>query len=109
MTKPVYPIVLLLRQLHLNTNNRIEIWTARSDKYASATLDWLAKYRVPYYRLRMRRAGDHRDSREVKGEWLDECEEKGYRPDLILEDRVKLVEYFRGRGYVVLQPQSNDY
>lgn len=89
---PIIYTIDVLRAL-VRDEHRVEIWSARSDQVRRQTEEWLRAYGV-FVPLRMRRAGDHRDDDKLKAEWLNEC---GY-PDLVFEDRARVVKMWRAMG-----------
>ena len=96
--EPFWQVVGLLQVLDYSAY--IEIWTGRPERYRDITEEWLDKYRVPYDALRMRKDDDFRDVNVIKGEWLDELEEK---PDMALDDRDKCVKFWNDNGILCLQ------
>ena len=61
------PIKPILKQVcELASNHEIVIVTGRPEQYFHETQQWLRKYKVPYSRLYMRPAGDHRPDFLVK-------------------------------------------
>ena len=78
----------------------IIIVSGRSDDYKTQTVEWLSKYEVPYSELYMRKYKDNRDDTIIKGEICDMIEET-YDVFFIFDDRVKVTDYYRQRGYWV--------
>src|SRR5437764_8390195 len=65
------PIKAILKQVcELAGNHEIVIVTGRPEQYSHETQQWLRKYKVPYSRLYMRPAGDHRPDFLVKKDIL---------------------------------------
>ena len=76
----------------LNTSdNRVEVWTGRSDEVRHETLVWLSRHGVFADALLMRTAGDNRPDDEVKREFL----RGGGVPDVIFDDRKRVVDMKR--------------
>ena len=90
-------------------SSRIEIWTARPERYRTDTERWLGDHGLglPYNNgLRMRPEGDYRHDTVVKGEWLAESP---WRPDAVFEDRTRMVEFWRSQGITCYQVASGDF
>ena len=102
---PIYPIVRLCQSLHL-AGYYIALWTGRSDKYRVETMKWLTLHDIDYQELRMRPAADHRPDKELKGEWLGQ---QGWMPDLMFEDRLHMVEFWRSKGRTCLDVAGHDF
>lgn len=100
----------LVRMLYYGMAHRkefsLEIWTARDDTWRRETIRWLREAEIPYTRLRMRPAGDYRSSEVIKQQMLDEC---GFIPQIVLEDRDKMVKFFREQGITCLAVADNAY
>lgn len=96
-----HAISVLVR--HVAFGDRVEIWTGRSDQVLSGTMRWL--HRVGVYddgdgpAIRMRAAGDHRNDDALKAEWV----ERHGKPDLVYEDRDRVVAMWRAQGVPCFQ------
>lgn len=106
------PIPAALQTLEAFTEraeHRVEIWTGRSDQVRAETERWLAAYVGHAFErvltLRMRKAGDHRNDDVLKAEWIDQ---HGL-PDLVFEDRARVVDMWRKRGAVCFQVAAGDF
>lgn len=84
--------------------HRIEIWSGRSDECRSETVAWLEDNDIGFDALLMRKAGDHRPDDNVKREFL-----QGARPDLIFEDRSRVVDMWRAEGIPCFQVAAGDF
>lgn len=108
MDLPNEPIIEVLDALNLEKDkHRIEIWTGRSDRVRYETHKWLRAHVLhsQYLILRMRRAGDTREDWEIKSEWIDEHG----KPDLVFDDRNKVVNWWRERGVVCCQVKESTF
>lgn len=76
---------------------QIIICTGRPDIYRRMTLDWLAKYRVPFHHLMMR--DQNKDEETEEGENLLP-DKPSWRPDH--EIKLEMLRSIRSEGYVVL-------
>jgi hypothetical protein len=102
--KPIEKVREVLLAMHY-TGHRIEIWSGRSDECRSATEDWLAAHGFPVLPLIMRSAGDHRPDDMVKAEFLRGTEE----PDIIFDDRDRVVAMWRAKGITCFQVAAGDF
>ena len=99
-----------LREEH---GDHMAIWTARPDRYRSETVSWLQRagllisspFAIPVD-IRMRESDDFREDTVVKGEWL---KESPWRPDLVFEDRARMVEFWRSQGITCYQVASGNF
>jgi FMN phosphatase YigB (HAD superfamily) len=121
--KPIQPIVHLLRILYDARGYRIEIWTGRNESVRKEAIEWLDTqvflpwrdfWKTPehprFVRLRMRRAGDHVTSDpDLKEGWYEEVLRCGDRVDFVIEDRQRVVEMWRRRRVMCLQPAEGNY
>jgi len=102
---PIWPTLGILRALH-ESGNRIEIWSGRSDEVRLETEDWLIRHGVPQtVKLLMRTAGDKRPDDEVKREFLW----GGGLPDVIFDDRSRVVSMWRSEGIPCFQVAPGDF
>lgn len=89
-------------------HHTVEIWTGRSDAMRTKTEDWLNEHgglwatRIP---LVMRPLGDHRDDFALKAHWM-QIEGK---PDLVFEDRKRMVEFWRSQGVICCQVAPGEF
>lgn len=103
---PHGPIIETMRAM-VAVGYRVEIWSGRSDEVSDKTKAWFAKYGVPpVSRVLMRKEGDHTPDDILKLRWLDECDAK---PDLVFEDRARMVRMFRDQGIVCCQVAPGDF
>jgi FMN phosphatase YigB (HAD superfamily) len=85
--------------------HRVEIWSGRSDECREATEAWLARHFVPYEALLMRTEGDYRPDDVIKREFLH----GGGQPDLIFDDRDRVVAMWRSLGIPCFQVAKGDF
>lgn len=88
------------------TGQAVSIWTARSELVRDKTVAWLARHGVNAEGagLRMRPVGDHRPDTEIKAEWA-----AAQRPDLVFEDRDRVVKMWRELGIPCYQVAPGDF
>lgn len=103
---PIQDVVNLLLEL-LRGDNRIEIWSGREDDTREDTLFWLKEVcAIPVDEIvvRMRPSGDYRADEVLKGEWLADG-----IPDMIFDDRQKVVDMWRKNGVTCAQVAPGDF
>lgn len=85
--------------------NHIEIWSGRSDIVEEESRAWLDHHAIPNrYLTRMRVHDDYRPDHELKQKWLNEfVAEHGMKPDIVFDDRQKVVDMWRANGIVCAQ------
>lgn len=83
--------------------------TGRDDTHREATIAWLSLQSIPYLKLYMRAAGDHRDDSIVKIEMLEQMRRDGYEPVMVFEDRTRVVNAWRAAGIPCLQVAPGDF
>lgn len=93
---PIQKMHELFRELAWH--NHIEIWSGRSDIALGETVDWLSRFNLSSAKLRLREDGDHRDDVDVKEAWLADA-----RPDIVFEDRQRVVDMWRRHGIMCCQ------
>lgn len=91
----IWPLANLARALLLD-GHRVEIWSGRSEVAKQQTIDWLESISLRPWLLRMRAANDRRDDHELKMAWLEEI--SPIKPQLVFEDRSRVVQAWRERG-----------
>lgn len=102
---PCWPIINTMESL-IACGHDVEIWSGRSDEVWQPTFDWFVRHGVTLPTILMRAEGDHTPDDRLKKQWLDAC---GRKPDLVFEDRARMVAMFRGEGIVVAQVAPGDF
>jgi FMN phosphatase YigB (HAD superfamily) len=98
-----YPVRPVLNTLYaLAEAHRVEIWTARPEKYRQVTTEWLEKLDIYPDDILMRKTNDYRKSYIVKLEWYLQ-RPKTERPHLVFEDHPETTRLLRLAGAVVAQ------
>ena len=111
LDEPIQPMLNLLYTLAPLHQHRVEIWTGRSDRVKEITTEWLIAHTpfnhntINYLTLRMRPDGDFRPDTELKGAWIEEYG----KPDLVFDDRNKMVKWWREQGIVCCQVRENHF
>jgi phosphoglycolate phosphatase-like HAD superfamily hydrolase len=104
---PIYQIVTLNKILY-NTFNDIFIWSGRRESTREKTLEWLYRYKIQFNAIRFRKDGDFRDDVIVKEEWLHELPNNQW-PDLVFDDRKRVVDMWRRNGIKCCQVEEGLY
>ena len=104
--KPILPVIKLLTQLDAAQNTVVEIWSGRmgDEDTRSKTMMWLATNGIrPGLLTHMRPEGNFLQDNLLKQKWLTEAIEKGQRPDMVFDDRQRLVDMWRANGIICAQ------
>jgi|GEM_PF-1373214 uncharacterized HAD superfamily protein len=96
--KPFAAIAQRVRSL--SGDHDIVIVTGRPEQYRDGTEAWLRKFGIPFSRIYMRPAGDHRPDYVLKGEILKKLGPE--RVSLAFEDRRPVWEVYRRAGVQVI-------
>lgn len=104
---PPIPVMIRLAQRLISDNgNHVEFWTGRPERVRAATSNWLNRYGLGGAPTYMRADGDRQEDTALKENWLAYTT---YRPDLVFEDRSRVVAMYRSAGILCLQPVAGDY
>jgi uncharacterized HAD superfamily protein len=87
-------------------DHEIIVITGRPDSYRQRTIAWLKRYNVPFSRLYMRKARDHRPDYVVKKELLESLGADKERVALVIDDRPSVCDMWRECGLKVHQVES---
>ncbi len=90
---------------HVSAGHTVRIWSARSDIVRAETKKWLSDYGIDPWRLQhMRADGDSTPDVELKRYWLNQ---EHIKPDLIYDDRQRVVDMWRAEGIPCFQVVAN--
>ena len=103
--EPHRHIVQVFHALKL-AGHDIEIWSGRSDEVREKTEQWLRENCLDGVPLRMRAAGDYTADDVLKMEWLEQASRK---PDLMFDDRAKVVAMWRAKDIPCCQVAPGDF
>jgi len=104
--KPTMPIINTLIAFR-NGGARGEIWTGRSDLVHAETENWLQRHCIaPHLLKNMRPHGTHSSDAEMKRLWLFGCDDV---PNLVFEDRQRVVDMWREEGIRCCQVAQGDF
>ena len=132
---PIWPAINTLVALDSTLDrarwkNRIEIWSGRGSgangSVRRKTIRWLNKhitvtlhirpdphpeffYTDAAVDLRMRDHTDYTQDQDLKKRWLDEARAQGNPPDLVFDDRQKVVDMWRAEGIPCFQVAPGDF
>jgi len=104
---PIRPMLRIANYLHA-AGALVEVWTARSDEVRSQTEFWLQGHLIPHAGMRMRAVGDHRQDDVLKAEWLAQLP-RHQRPDIVFEDRQRVVDMWRANGIMCCQVSAGEF
>lgn len=102
---PHHHIIAVFHALSI-AGHHIEIWSGRSSEVRAETEAWLSAHDMGHIPLRMRDEGDHTADEVLKRRWLLEADR---RPDLIFDDRAKVVAMWRAEGVPCCQVAPGDF
>jgi len=83
--------------------------SGRKEEHRPQTERWLLQHGIVYYALWMRQTDDNRKDVEVKRDIYNEHIKDRYNIDFILDDRQKVVAFWRSLGLTVLQVADGDF
>jgi phosphoglycolate phosphatase-like HAD superfamily hydrolase len=94
----------------IGAGHHVEIWSGRSDECEAETQAWLQRHGIdPSHLTFMRQAGDKRPDDVVKRQMLRRAAMLGRRPDVIFDDRSRVVEMWRAEGVPCFQVAPGDF
>lgn len=100
----------LVRMIYAHMpHHRIMIITGRSEEYRQQTEDWLLRHAIPYDELHMRKKDDHRPDTVIKGELAFDAGLPFRNVSFVLEDRDKMVAFWRLNKLTCFQNQAGAY
>lgn len=105
---PNHPIINTLLALEA-AGHSCEIWSGRSGEVGLRTKLWLQSFGLGHVPLKMRYHDDYRPDDTLKEEWLDAAIAAGNKPDLVFDDRDKVVSMWRRRGIPCAQVAPGDF
>lgn len=104
----VEPLACLARSLPL-LSHRVILCSGRGEQERPVTEAWLTKHQIPFDRLYMRAEKDYRADDVIKAELLARIIADGYRPELVFDDRNRVVAMWRAAGIVCAQVAEGDF
>lgn len=99
------PHVVESLHAHLAAGHKVRIWSGRSDIVRAETEKWLNEATIdPSLLEHMRADGDSTPDVDLKRYWLNQAET---RPDLVYDDRQRVVDMWRAEGVPCFQVVAN--
>lgn len=111
---PIGPVVQLVKSL-CDRDYCVILITGRSGKYREQTEQWLRAHEIPFDLLLMRKDGDHTSDDVIKRAWWRLIKSgqvslpEAALPNLVIEDRKRVVEMWREEGLICLQCAKGDF
>lgn len=99
-------IELLRMSFH---KHKIYILSGRSQTVAEKTALWIQECEVPFHYMQMRSPNDRTDDHKLKLKW---AEELGLTPEntlFVLEDRTRVVDAWRAKGFRCFQVAPGNF
>jgi hypothetical protein len=107
--KPIRHVIDVAASL-IECGHVVEVWSGRSDEVREQTEAWLMSNGIPRSCLtRMRQAGDHRPDDVVKRQMLHDATLRDMRPDVVFDDRDRVVAMWRAEGVPCFQVAPGDF
>lgn len=103
------PIANIVKE-EFEKGTQIFLFTGRMDSCKTQTLNWLAKYKIPFHQLVMRKHDDTRKDAIVKTEFFDTHIRDKFFVKYVLDDRNQVVDMWRLKiGLPCLQVNYGDF
>ena len=90
-----------------DAGHTVEIWSGRSDAVRKETEEWLVRHRLYPSALLMRSAGDFTPDDQLKESWIGAI--GAPVPDLVFDDRDRVVKMWRKRGITCFQVAPGEF
>jgi len=117
--KPIWPVIEVMKAMSYQ-GHWVEIWSGRSEVVMEETKQWLARHGMAlagvegswggykYRRLRMRPKGNYTPDHQLKAQWFEEVDQD-WRPQLVFDDRKRLVDMWRSKGVICAQVAEGEF
>ena len=112
MDAPIWPIVKTLQALHASRRHHIEIWSGRDNSVNWKTRQWLNLHGILrcVKEVKLKPAGLKIEDHTLKEQWLFEYMTMYDKvPDLVFEDRARVVGMWRSHGVKCCQVAKGDF
>ena len=113
--EPVWPVIDIFAAL-VNAGHRVEVWSGASEISREMTIQWFGNFVKPKlssppkdmgdFLVHMRPQGNYTPDEILKKQWLDN---ETVKPDIIFDDRIKVVEMWRDNGICCAQVAKGDF
>jgi len=123
--KPIWPVLAVIQSM-IKSDHWVEIWSGRSELVRPQTTEWLVAHgvlpydgsrtspdpkvdaRLGYRRIRMREHRDNTPDHVLKERWFDELAPE-WRPEIVFDDRRRLVDMWRSKGIICAQVAPGEF
>ena len=105
--EPCFAVINLLAVYY--SISKVHIFSGRSMSASKKTLKWLDDYGVVYHYLQMRAVDDRTDDHELKVRWADEFGLTPKNTLFVLEDRQRVVDAWRAKGFRCFQVAAGNF
>jgi hypothetical protein len=110
LDSPVTPLVYLINFIKRAAKDGVLlIVSGRDAEHEETTRAWLSRHDIAYDRLYMRPLGDRRDDQIIKQEILTQIIQDFGKPDIVFEDRDRVVEMWRSNGILCAQVAPGNF
>jgi hypothetical protein len=111
--RPIVAMLVVMERL-ANTGVEVMLWTGRPEMTRRATLAWLERHTsLRFLRLGgdlwMRPDGDRCDDDFLKARYLNRSWFEGRKPDIVFEDRARIVKMYREHGILCCQTADGNF
>lgn len=103
--QPNLPVIMILKDL-VTMGHWVEIWSGRMGTVILKTERWLEECGLAHVPFRGRDVGDFTPDHVLKKRWLDESPVK---PDVVFDDRAKVVAMWRENGVPCFQVAPGEF
>lgn len=108
MDKPNGPVCILARSLRAMCH-RIILCSGRGEQERPVTEAWLEEHQITYDGLYMRAEKDYRGDDVIKEELYQRILADGFRPEIVFDDRDRVVALWRRLGLVCCQVAEGNF
>jgi len=105
---PIQPVIDVLKRLR-KSGCRIILCSGRPDNYRVLTEEWCLAHDIEAEGLYMRRANDFRGDDIIKQELLDQIMADGFDPQIVFDDRSRVVAMWRKNGLICAQVDEGNF
>ena len=112
--KPNMAVVVALKAFHDQRHYPLILCSGRGKEHAAVTIAWIKQhieepFGIYFEALYMRELRDHRADDIVKRELLNKMRLDGWDPQLVLDDRDRVVAMWRSEGIPCFQVAPGDF
>jgi hypothetical protein len=107
--EPIKPMADLFNKF-VNAGDTVLICTGRDETFGGPlTMEWLKKHKLNPTQVFFRQGEDRRPDHIIKREMLHVIIEKYGKPDIVFEDRKRVVDMWREHGIFTCQVADGDF